>query len=180
MARNQLSFFATRADLELVLRVLESTRALQFVVAGLFDSAHVQTKDSLLSTPSLGIVKFGDLNHETRYLVANRDLPIQIRTVPQRRGGVKFALDQQANPRSIAFQAGGQLGERCLIAGQVGTASDDQNSLELFRKFSRAFQDQFTKIKSYYVGKEAAELLKKGWRLTSNAKSPALYDLKPD
>ena len=180
MATNQLSFFATRADLESVLRTVEAARSLQFVVAGLFDSAEIQSIHSLLKTPSLGIAEFADPNHETRYLVADRDLVIQIREVPQRRGGVKFAIDQQANPRTIGFQAGGQFGEKCLIAGQVGTVSDDQNSLELFRQFFKEFQRQFTRIKSYYIGKEAVELLKNGWRLTSNAKSPSLYDLKPD
>jgi hypothetical protein len=34
------------------------------------------------------------------------------------------------------------------------------------------------KIKSYYVSKMAAALLDEGWRLTSNTKSPSIYDLK--
>jgi hypothetical protein len=180
MARNQFSFFATKADLESVLRAVESVRPLQFVVVGVFDSADVQSKHSLLGTPSIGTVRFADASNETRYLVAHRDLPIEIRTVPQRAGGVKFAIDQQANPQTIGFQPSGEFGEKCLIAGQVGTVSDHRNSLDLFREFSREFQRQFTKIKSYYVGKDALELLKKGWRLTSNAKSPPLYDLKLD
>jgi len=162
MARNQFSFFATRADLEPLLRTVESARALQFVVAGLFDSAEILSIHSLLRTPSLGIAEFADPNHETRYLVADRDWSIQIRTVPQRRGGAKFAIDQLANPQTIAFQPGGQFGERCLIAGQVGTVSDDQNSLELYGVFGKEFRRKFTRIKSCYVGDEALELLKKG------------------
>lgn len=123
--------------MESVLRVVESARALQFVVAGLFDSADVQSQHSLVGTVSLGVVGFGDPSLETRYLVADRDVPIQVRTVPQRRGGIKFAMDQQSNPRTIGFQPAGQFEERCLIAGQAGTVSDHQDSLELLRAFSK-------------------------------------------
>jgi len=67
-----------------------------------------------------------------------------------------------------------------LIDGQVGTISDDPHSLELFHLFRKEIRRLFTKVKEFYVGKEAGELLDKGWRLTANAKSPALYDLKRD
>ena len=38
MARNQLNFFATKADLESLFRAIESKQQLQFVEGGLFDS----------------------------------------------------------------------------------------------------------------------------------------------
>ena len=180
MTKNQLSFFATKDDLESLLRTVESERPLQFVVAGLFDSLNVEPLESLLDAPNLGSVTVGDANHEPGYLVATRGITIEVRPVPQRRGGVKYAVDQLTNPKTIAFRPGGTFGATCLIAGQVGTASDDPSSLELFQLFSKQTRHRFTKIKSFYVGKEAGELLNKGWRLTANAKSPALYDLKRD
>ncbi len=180
MPKNQLSFFATKGDLESLLRAVESEQPLQFVVAGLFDSPNIQPMESLLGASNLGSVAGGDANHEPAYLVAGRGIPIEVRPVPQRRGGVKYAVDQLANPKTIAFRTGGVFGKTCLIAGDMGTASDDPSSLELFRLFSKQPRHRFTKIKSFYVGREAGELFDKGWRLTANAKAPSLYDLKRD
>lgn len=180
MAKNQLSFFATKGDLGSLLRPVESEQPLQFVVAGLFDSPNVEPVESLLSNSNLGSVAVRESNQAVAYLVARRGIPIEVLPVPQRRGGVKYAVDQLANPKTIAFWTGGRFGETCLIAGQVGTVSDDPCSLELFQLFSKQIRHWFTKIKSFYVGKEAGELLDKGWRLTANAKAPTLYDLKRD
>src|ERR1051325_1834555 len=180
MAKNQLSFFATKADLESLLRTLESKRQLQFMMTGLFDSPKVEAIQSLFAVPDLGQVDVGDANQAVVYLVANRGSIIEVRPVPQQRGGVKFAVDQIANPTTIAFRPGGAFGEICLIPGQVGTTSDDRSSLELFHAFSKEVRHQFVKVRAFYVGKEAGELLDKGWRLTAHAKSPAAYDLKRD
>ena len=180
MAKNQLSFFATKADLESLLRTVESKQQLQFVATGLFDSPDIEPMQSLLATPNLGHLSVADHNQGPCYLVASREVFIKVRAVPQRRGGVKYAVDQQENPKTIALRPSGSFGETCLIDGQVGTISDDPISLELFRLFTKEIRYQFTKINEFYVGKEAGELLDKGWRLTANAKSPALYDLKRD
>lgn len=180
MPKNQLSFFATKADLESLLRTIESKRQLQYVVVGLFEAPNVQRTQSLLAVGKLGHLSVGDHNQGPCYLVANREISIDVRPVPQRRGGVKYAIDQQANPKTIAFRPSGAFGEVCLIDGQVGTISDDADSLTLFRFFTGEIRGQFTKINEFYVGKEAGELLDKGWRLTANAKSPTLYDLKRD
>ena len=178
MAKNQLSFFATKTDLELLLQKIEAKQPLSFIAAGLFDSPAIEPKQSLQNIPGLGVAVNGDPNHNPRFLISDGSLPFEIRKVQQHRGEIKYAVDQQANPKTIVFQSGGTFGEKCLVAGQVGTASDDASSLKLFQLFSKEIRQQFTKIKSYYVGKEAAGFLDKGWRLTSNAKSPALYDLK--
>jgi hypothetical protein len=176
--KNQLSFFAAQRDLVSLLRAVESRRPLQFVRAGLFDSAKLESLRSLSTAPQLGLVAESAASHDPRYLVADHELMIEVRPVPQRRGGIKYAVDQAANPKTIGFQPGGTFGEKCLIAGQVGTVSNDPDSLGIFRVFSEEIKSQFTKVKTFYVGKEAGELLDKGWRLTANVKSPALYDLK--
>lgn len=180
MTNNQLSFFATKDDLESLLRKVESEQRLQFVLTGLSDSPSVAPILSLLGVASLGRLSAGDHNQGPCYLVASRAISIEARPVAQRRGGVKYAMDQQANPKTIAFRPSGAFGENCLIDGQAGTTSDDPASLALFQSFRKEIQRQFAKVKQFYVGKEAGELLDKGWRLTANVKSPTLYDLKRD
>ena len=180
MKRHQIHIFATRADLEALLRAIESKRELQYVRAGLFDLPVLNRLPSLLNDANLGIALNGDNAQEPRYLVADREVSIEVRTVPQHGGGTKHAIDQQANPRTIVFQPGGVCSESCVIAGSVGTVSEDPVSLALFQLFSKEVKRQFEKIKSFHVGKEAGESLNKGWRLTNGVKSPSLYDLKRD
>lgn len=180
MAASQKQFFATSSDLRSLLRSVESKRPLQYVLTGLFDVPEIKKVESLADARDLGSVASGDPNHEAKYLVADRDTTIKIEIIPQRRGGVKYALDQRANPKTIAFQPAGRFEEGVLIAGHVSTISGDPDSSTLFRLFGNELQRQCSKVKSYYVGEEAEALLDRGWRLTSNAKSPTLYDLRRD
>lgn len=175
MARNQISFFATKDDLSELLEAVKSERQLQFVVGGMFDEApDVETTKSLLGSLE------SSAKAEAIYLLFVPGTPIEIRRVEQRRGGVRYAVDQLANPTTVVLRPGGQFNEQCLLAGQLGTASDDPNSLALFHATSKHVKRLFTKIKTFYVGKEASELLDNGWRLIANAKSPPLYDLRRD
>ena len=103
----------------------------------------------------------------------------KVRQVEQRKGGVKYFLDQLSHPESVVFRPGGVFGEsECIIDGQVGTVSDDKWSVDLYKVLLAEFKKQFTKIKSYYVGENAVERLNRGVRLTANVKSPLEYDLK--
>ena len=157
--------------------MIEATGEFKYTVTGLFDSPHLESLLTLLDREDLGLVASGDNIHATARMISDKRLVIKVREVPQRRGRMKYAVDQKANPDTIVFRAGGIFKEGCLIAGQVGTASTSKASLELFKLFSKEIRRQFTKIRSYHVGKQAAEWLDKGWRLTANSKSPVLYDL---
>lgn len=177
MASLGTDFFATRRDLEEVLRAVESATALQYVEAGLFEGPPPAAMDSLLAWPDLGVSKHGDQAHEVTFLVAERGARVEVREVPQRRGGVRHAIDQQINPATISLCPGGVFGDAAIIAGSIGTISGDAASRALFRLFDRAIASRFEKIRSYRVGAEAAAMLDAGARLTARVKAPPLYDL---
>jgi len=42
------------------------------------------------------------------------------RSVPQKRGGVLYAIDQVVNPAPVVVKPGGLFEDSCTIAGQVG------------------------------------------------------------
>lgn len=179
MKKHQVNFFATKSDLETLLRTIEAKRELKFVRAGLFDTPVFNSAHTLRTDANLGIAVKGDNVQEARYLVTDRETPIEIETMPQYGGGTKYAIgSQKINPNTIVFWPGGVFNGACVIAGSVGTISEDPASLSLFQLFSTEIKRQFGKIKSFYVGKDASELLDRGWRLTSSVKSPPLYDLK--
>ncbi len=178
MPTNQMGFFATRTDLEELLRAIEAKRKLRYVEVGLFDEAILVQRESFSEIPDLGVANRGDANQEPAFLVADRRSMVQVRAVQQRSGGTKFAIDQVSNPHTIAFRPGGTFADAAVIAGQVGTVSDDAESLGLFKLFAAEIRRRFTKIGSYYVGKDAGALLGAGYRLTASVRAPPLYDLR--
>lgn len=178
MTRRQISFYATPADIRSILRVVESLETLQFIRAGLFDAPEIVALPSLAASADLGVAPGGDANHEKRYLVARSHCKVEVRSVPQRRGTPKYAIDQLLNPAAVILAPGGIYGDAAVIIGEVGTSSDDASSVELFQAFSNEIRRQFGKVQSCFVGIEANQLMNKGWRLTRSIKYPSEYDLR--
>ena len=166
MAKIQIPIYATQSDLSDIAREVSSVRPLQFAVAGLFDQM-----ETTILTDLESLLPF------TSYLVFGKGRGITVRSIPQRNGAEKYAVDQIENPHTVVIQCGGLLDGQRLIAGQVGTVSTGKDSNEIYALFAKAIRRKYEKIKSYYVGPEAAQLLDKGVRLTPTAKSPETYDL---
>jgi hypothetical protein len=74
---------------------------------------------------------------------------------------------------------GGLFEDSCLLAGQMGTVAEDDEALALFHDYSRAVTKGFGRVRGYLVGPDALVLLSRGLRLTTSARSPREYDLKP-
>lgn len=165
MSTKNLPLFATTSDLLEVVREVDAARPLQFVAAGLFDQSEPQ------------LVEKAQLESLNRYIVMDRGATVRVESVPQRRGGTLYAVDQSMNPDSVGLSMGGLLEAGHLLAGHVGTASVSPISLQLCDLFAKSIRRHFERIKSYRVGREAARLLDQGVRLTATKKGPATYDL---
>jgi hypothetical protein len=167
--------YATRTDMEPGLQAVEAQQALQYVRRGLFEAPQAQMVSSALEIPDLGFARMGDLILANHYLVLDAALEVKIREVPQRRGGVRYAIDEVANPTAMIFVPGGLYEGnegRCLVVGEV-VATGDPRSHELYRLFVPLLVKGFKKIKSYYVGPEAQRLFQEGVRLRHGT-----YDLR--
>ncbi|QJE95266.1 hypothetical protein [Luteolibacter luteus] len=125
----------------------------------------------------LGSSDSGNANGDQTYLCVRGDADIEVRGVDQRNGGRMDFVDQKTNFDTVAIKTGGQFESNVLIAGQIGTVSESEWSLRAFAIFQKEVRKRFEKVKSYYVGKEALKLLRDGWRLTANVRSPEAYDL---
>lgn len=166
MPKKQLPLFATQSDFSALMQEVCSVRHLEFAVMGLFD----QEEPSVLTDPE-------ELQPFMAYLAFDKGLGVTARPVPQRNGGMKYAVDPMENPQAIVLHCCGQLDAERLIAGDVSMATNDAQAGTLYALFSKIIRRRFEKIKSYYVGPEAARLLDQGLRLTPSAKSPETYDL---
>lgn len=166
MSKTQTPFFATHGDLVAIALEVMAFRKLDFVLGGVFPE------------PTLTVLKdVHDLGVCEIYLVVEHGSSVGLRSVPQRTGGQKYAVDQIENPHAIALHTGGPYTDRHLIAGQVGIVGKNRQSDDLYALFRMVIQKRFEKIKSFYVGPEAIAMLEKGARLSATPKAPQLYDL---
>ncbi|RZJ84559.1 MAG: hypothetical protein EOO20_21095 [Chryseobacterium sp.] len=178
MATKQIHFFAEEDDLRDILKSVEIRNKLEYADAGIFDSADIVSYNSYKIIPKLGAVDSGDWNHNRFYLIYNEGDKIDKRVVPLRSGGVRYAVYQDTNPKTIVFKPGGVYKEGVLVAGSIGTISTHPTSIHLFSEYSKQIKKAFVRVGSFYVGKSAKEKMDSGWRLVTNDKSPKEYDLK--
>jgi hypothetical protein len=193
-------FFATKDDLLPGLNAIESGNMLKYVLDRRYESRDVPCYNSAVDVPDFGLV------HGRRspcYLTMPRWNSVRLRrivTVPRGmrrdwryqvamclamvgislpRGEVWYAVSNGWNPSSIVFAPGGLFEERTLLSGEISTILMNKASVQLFLLFRTEILRGFSKIKSFYVGPEAQELLRKGFRLTIDAQASRTLDLKP-
>ena len=173
-------FFATKRDLESLLTAVESRRRVKYTQAGMFDAPEMTAFESGLQIPNLGRAPSGEHTLEPFWLVTDADAKVEVRAVPQRRGGTRYGIDPGSNPESVVIWPGGVFEDSCIITGRVGTGVINSASMELFNLFAREIRRQFRQIKSFFVGSEAEQLLDAGYRLTHGVKATKECDLSRD
>ncbi|MFG0275816.1 MAG: hypothetical protein ACF8QF_12250 [Phycisphaerales bacterium] len=171
-----LIIYATRNDLLTLLAEVESARAISYTQAGLSGTKQLRSFLRADQIPRLGEVAALSPHHCDRWLIASADAQLTIREVPQRRGGVKFSIDQQLNPDTIAFLPGGQLDAKTFGAGNISTATASPISADLFKTFRKIAGKRWASIQSWAVGPQAEAILDAGGRLSQGLHPN--YDLR--
>jgi len=143
----------------------------------MFLTTHYKCYDSLFDFKGFGSVNNGDWNQSKNFLALPSGNDLIVRNVPQKAGGTRYAIDQQNNPKSVVIKPSGIFNDGVLVAGMIGTISQDDFSVKLFKDFSSKIKKAFTKIGRFYVGSNAKAKLENGWRLATNEQSPKEYDL---
>ncbi len=179
MPKNQFSFFAVEEDLVEVFEAVASKFSFQFIRTDNIKDKALCAYKSVASIKNISLAEFGDHVKGKSYLLIDPIKEPKTRQAEQRKGDIKYFLDQLSDPESVVFKPGGIFGKfECIIDGQVGTVSDSEWSTELYKTLLTEFKKRFIKIKSFYVGKSAKSKMDKGIRLTTNIKSPSEYDLQ--
>lgn len=173
-------FFATADDLHPVFSRVEAKREVLYTQIGVFEARPAAGLPRGEGLPTLRLAPEGRSTVQcSAYLVTPARVIVNVREVPQRAGGVRYAVDQLMNPDSITINHGGRLEPDVLLAGWVGTCTGGDVSAALFRAYTSAIARTFIRVKAFWVGPEARKLLASGRRLTQSADSPAEYDLAP-
>jgi hypothetical protein len=174
----QRHFFALPDDLLGVFKQVEARRPVSFVLTGLFETAEFAVFHSGAELPTLRSAASRQSVECPTYLVMPASASVNVRPVPQRKGGVRYAIDQLDNPDTTTLTHGGLHTANVLISGRVATVSTTPIGRQLQAAFSNAIGKLFGRVNAFYVGPRAMELLRGGCRLTQNALSPAEYDLQ--
>jgi hypothetical protein len=174
----QRLFFATADDLIPVFERVEKKHRLVYTLCGLFPSRQTSSVSSGADIPTLR----RPAPHPSaiacpQYLLTDGGKPIIVRDIPQKSGGVLYAVDQLANPESIIVQPGGVYPPEVLLHGRVGSASSTPFAAQIHRAFASAIGKLFKHVRAFYVGPQAYELWQRGHRLTAAVQSPKEYDL---
>lgn len=178
MRRNQSLFYATAKDIALVLSMLESQKDLEYTSTGQFEASKPQTYRSYMKIPNLGLASHPTAVANPSYLVSLRGTPIRAREITQKTGEHRFAFDQQLNEDTVGLWPGGRYGSDIILYGTIGTVSDTAVSISLYKFMVNALRERFDKVDEFFVGPEALQLGKAGFRLTGAASSPSECDLK--
>ncbi|HEX8171500.1 MAG TPA: hypothetical protein VF824_13255 [Thermoanaerobaculia bacterium] len=173
----QLMFAADTADIRAAMEAVTARQPLLFTRTGLFDTNTFE-RQAYAELQNVGVAASGDANFEPSYLVTEPDTIIVVRSVPQRRGGTKYAIDQAANRDSVLIQFGGRNSADVIILGRIGTISDTARSKALYNLFAKEIRGRFTKVGMFYVGPDAMAAMRAGQRVTDNVRRSAEYDLR--
>jgi hypothetical protein len=171
-------FYATVTDLSPLLSSLETQKNLQYTRTGLFDTNTPQTYRSYVDIPNFGTARHPTSIANPSYLVSPQGATVRVEGVPQRRGGILYAIDQLLNQDTITFGPGGRYQDDVFLYGRIGTASDSPMSKGLYHFFTRPFRQHFKRTGAFFLGPEALDFARRGGRLALSASTPPEHDLK--
>jgi hypothetical protein len=174
----RIGFFATRADLLVILHAIENQLNLKYVLADSMPTPEVEEWFKCSEIPGLGLASGPQASLCKSYLLASRGRQIQARRIEQRDGVVRFDVDQMGAPDTITMTPGGEWGDEAIIAGAFSTSSSFPDSRMLMNLIGKTVKQHFARIRAFWVGPEALSALRAGKRLTIAMQSPRSYDLR--
>jgi hypothetical protein len=199
--KGRTQIYATKNDLIRGLTAVEETMRIKYVLDGITQDPNRGYLLSILNHKELGVNKSGQYTSGIGFFIFDKEDIVYADKTFSFIGKSKYYLNQILNPDSIVFFPGGVyridvlnqilhpfsivcfpgiLNKDILIMGEISTVSETKKSDELYKLFSRTLVKGFKKIKGYYIGEEALDLYKSGYRLTMAVQSPKEYDLVID
>lgn len=176
----QTLFFATPLDIVPVLDRFQANAPLKFVEIGTLSTPDRMIYLEVAQIPSPGIATHETGSMSKSYLVSHRDTVNQIRTSFTKKGEKRWDLFNADTEGTVTLGMAGIWKTGTLLPGSIATVHTDATAQQLMKWFQSALKSEgFTKVRNWWVGKEAMEMLKAGKRLATTAEqSPPEFDLK--
>lgn len=174
---NVINYYATRTDIVAILEDFERKFNVHYAAAGSYDTPHIAQYATIGAIPEAGRMSADAAHKGKKYLIALEATTFSSVEIQQRDGGLRYAVDQRANPNTVVLAPGGAFDDKTILAGSLGTTNSSPVSMQLMRTLGRLLRSQWSAIQSYYVGPEAEAILDMGGRLTAIVGMPGEYDL---
>ena len=153
MGRYQFLFYATTRDLTPVLARLRATlRKLQYTPMRLVVSSRPETYLSYADIPDFGRTCDPTAVMNQSYLVAPQGTVVQVKSIPQRIGGINFSIGQGLNKDTVTLSPGGMFGQDVLLYGSIGTVSESGTSLDLYDFIVEPYLARFADVHGFFSG----------------------------
>jgi hypothetical protein len=182
MKSKQFTFYSTKNDMLEVFEKVESLINFYYTSTNISKTGKETRYLKISEINSLGFTDYESwLYPQNSYLLIDSHYSTFLEPVKQIKDGtINYHIDQLHNLNSVELSTSGiySKAEKIIVAGRVATISKTMFSEELFKIIKANFLKTHTKLGSEFVGKEAIELLKYGWRLTTMISSPIEYDVK--
>ncbi|MEO8374367.1 MAG: hypothetical protein ABI471_04025 [Sphingomonas bacterium] len=176
----QIFFFATPSDIERVLRRFEANTPLKFVEMGTLSTPNraIYLEASQIPDPGIATHETGSLSKG--YMVSYRDTKNHMDASVTRKGEKRWNLFNADNEEAVILGMGGLWKTGTLLPGNMATLHQTPVAQQMMKWFLSALkQEGFTKVREWWLGQEAMEMLKARKRLTTTAEqSPPDFDLK--
>ena len=168
----RINFFATRNDMVLLLKELEISFEVKYVLS--YDTMVISNKileySSVESIPNLDNLR---KKHSEKMFLIMRQGAVPLKKKTPR--GVKVI--QGENLESVGFDPSGFSEDgSCLIHGIFSTMEENAFSKEIFNAVRRLLNKQFTKVRGWYFGDEAMSLNGKVRYVCIGTNEPEEYD----
>jgi hypothetical protein len=176
----QIYFFSTPTDIVPVLRRFEVNARLKFVEMGTLTTPDRAIYLSCVEIPDPGIATHETGSQSRAYLVSHRDIKNHMSVSVTKKGEKRWNLFNGDNEETVSLNMAGFWKTGTLLPGNMATLRETQVAQQLMKWFLGALkQEGFTKVRDWWLGKEALEMLKTGKRLATTAEqSPPEFDLR--
>lgn len=148
----QFSYFATREDLEIIVRQIDQLTSFQYIEFKNFkesEFSHALKYTSLLEYPHLGYAQSGQCRG-TMFLVLPRTQELKPKLVSTDEED-RVVVSQELNQPSVVWALGGHRGENMLLKGEISSIYADTISKQIASLLRKSFAKYCKKINGYYV-----------------------------
>lgn len=176
----RIFFFATPSDIVPVLKRFEVCALLKFVEIGNLETPNRMVYMEISQIPNPGISTHETGSLSKKYLVSHRSAKNIMRSFIGGKGESRWTLENGDNEETVVLNMAGLWETGTLLPGSIMTLHETPVAQQLMRWFLLALKkEKFIKIREWWVGHEAMEMLKAGRRLSTTAEqSPPEFDLK--
>lgn len=171
-------FFLTKEDVTPIITVIEEEFDVCYHQAGMFSRQHRRVFPAAKKLPHFGAPIAEDWSRDNRYLMLPQKQKLIVRDVPQQKGGIRYAVDMEKNKKNVVyFQFGGIVRDGLLLAGKISISDQGGIECKILKRFASMLRKNTRYMAPFYVGRNAEEKLKAGWRLVCSELQPEACDM---